>query len=213
MDESWKDYSADEHYDELLTSAGNPRQIARNVAKLFSSCSAEELAEIKAAAELTIKDMGVTFTVYSEGENIDRSWPYDVIPRVISAREWASVSKGLIQRSRALNCFIDDVYNKQSIFADKVVPPEVVLDSPNFKKQCVGISPKHKVWAHINGSDLIRDKTGHFYVLEDNLRVPSGVSYMLENRQVTKRVLPELFENNSILPVNDYPTRLYQLQP
>lgn len=211
MKNNWKSYSASEHYDEMLTSAGNPRQIARNVAKLFSDCTKKELAEIKSAAELTIKDMGVTFTVYTEGTNIDRSWPYDVIPRVISSREWTAVSEGLIQRTKALNCFIDDVYNKQAIFADKVVPPEVVLDSPNFKKQCVGFSPKHSVWAHINGSDLIRDKSGHFYVLEDNLRVPSGVSYMLENRQVTKRVLPELFENNSILPVDDYPTRLYQM--
>ena len=211
MKNRWKDYPAKEHYDELLTAAGNPRQIARNVAKLFDSRTVDELAEIKSAADLAIRDMGVTFTVYSEGTNIDRSWPFDVIPRVISAREWKSVSKGLIQRTRALNCFIQDVYNKQSIFADGILPPEVVLDSPNYKKQCVGVSPKHGVWAHINGSDLIRDKTGHFYVLEDNLRVPSGVSYMLENRQVTKRVLPELFENNSILPVNDYPTRLYQM--
>ncbi len=114
-----------------------------------------------------------------------------------------------MQRSRALNCFIDDIYNKQKIIADGIIPADIVLDSGNYKAQCQGISPRYGVWAHICGSDLVRDKDGKFYVLEDNLRVPSGVSYMLENREITKRVLPELFENYSILPVDDYPSRLH----
>jgi len=110
-----------------------------------------------------------------------------------------------------LNMFIDDVYNKQRILKDGVVPAEIVLDSPNYKPQCEGMSPRHGVWAHICGSDLVRNDDGKFYVLEDNLRVPSGVSYMVENREITKRVLPELFENYSILPVDDYPSRLYRM--
>ena len=155
--------------------------------------------------------MGISFTVYSDEGNIDRPWPFDLIPRVVRASDWKQVSEGLKQRSKALNCFINDVYNEQKILADGVVPAEPVLDSPNFLEACCGVKPAFGVWAHICGSDLIRDTSGKFYVLEDNLRVPSGVSYMLENREITKRVFPELFENYSILPVDDYPVNLYRM--
>ncbi|MCL4103887.1 UNVERIFIED_CONTAM: hypothetical protein GTU68_034749 [Idotea baltica] len=153
--------------------------------------------------------MGISFTIYTEGKNIDRAWPFDIIPRVIPAKGWDKVSLGLTQRTRALNCFIDDIYNKQKILADGIVPAEIVLDSGNYKHPCAGMSPRYGAWAHVCGTDLVRDKDGKFYVLEDNLRVPSGVSYMLENREITKRVLPELFENYSIRPVDDYPSRLF----
>ena len=208
---SWTPYRQGEHFDELLTPAGKPRTAAKQAIKFLSSLSPEMSAQRRAAAELTIREMGVSFTIYSEGENIDRAWPFDLIPRIIPASTWSKVSAGLMQRNRALNLFIDDVYNKQRILKDGIVPAETVLESPNFKKPCIGFSPKHKVWANICGSDLIRDKDGEFYVLEDNLRVPSGVSYMLENREVTKRVLPELFEDYSILPVDDYPTQLFSM--
>ena len=135
----------------------------------------------------------------------------DFIPRVITDREWSQLSRGLLQRMRALNCFIDDVYNGQKILADGVVPAEIVLESSNFLSSCAGQSPRFGVWAHICGSDVVRDHLGQFFVLEDNLRVPSGVSYMIENREITKRVLPELFENYSILPVDDYPQALQTL--
>ena len=115
-----------------------------------------------------------------------------------------------ITTNHALNCFIHDVYNEQRILKDGVVPAELVLQSPNYRKECLGMTPKHDAWAHICGTDLVRDEHGEFRVLEDNLRVPSGVSYMIENRELTKRVLPELFENNSILPVDDYPSQLYK---
>jgi uncharacterized circularly permuted ATP-grasp superfamily protein len=115
------------------------------------------------------------------------------------------------QRVEALNLFIDDIYHDQRIVKDKVFPAELLADSKNFRPQCIGIGPPHGIWAHICGSDLVRDKDGTIYVLEDNLRVPSGVSYMLENRQVTKRVFPELFENSSILPVDDYPSQLFDM--
>ena len=134
-----------------------------------------------------------------------------ISPRVISARDWAKVSRGLAQRTRALNSFIDDIYNKQKILADGILPAELVLDSGNYKPQCAGVSPRYGAWAHICGTDLVRDKDGKFYVLEDNLRVPSGVSYMLENRLVMKRVFPELFEDYSILPVDGYSTRLFDM--
>ncbi len=209
MNKSWKSYRSEPFFDELITPARKPRAVARQVINMLQNLSKEEMHTRRSAAELAIKEMGVSFTVYSEGANIDRAWPFDIIPRVISSRDWAKVSLGLIQRSRALNRFIDDIYNKQSILADGIVPADIVLDSSNFKPQCMGVSPRYGAWAHICGSDLVRSKGGKFYVLEDNLRVPSGVSYMLENREITKRVLPELFENHSILPVDDYPSRLH----
>ncbi|MEL0083718.1 MAG: circularly permuted type 2 ATP-grasp protein [Gammaproteobacteria bacterium] len=189
--------------------SGHPRTVARRAVNLLRQLDDGEVEARRAAAELVIREMGISFTVYSEGGNIDRAWPFDTIPRIISSKQWNLVSAGLVQRSRALNRFIDDVYNRQRIFAEGVVPAEIVLESSNYKPQCAGFSPRFGVWAHICGSDLVRDGNGHFYVLEDNLRVPSGVAYMLENREITKRVLPELFENYSILPVDDYPNRLY----
>lgn len=210
MDTSWKDYESNGFFDESITPKGNPRSAAARAINFLRSLSGSELAERRHAAELAVKEMGISFTVYSEGTNIDRAWPFDFIPRVITDREWAQLSRGLLQRIRALNAFIDDVYNRQRILADGVVPAETVLESPNFLSACAGISPRFGVWAHICGSDVVRDHLGQFFVLEDNLRVPSGVSYMIENREVTKRVLPELFENYSILPVDDYPLKLYE---
>jgi len=209
MNNSWKSYDAGLFFDEVIAGSGQPRVASRRVVKLLQSLSDEDMASRRAAAELAIREMGISFTIYSEGRNIDRAWPFDIIPRVIPARDWARVSLGLAQRSRALNCFIDDIYNRQTILAAGIVPAEFVLDSGNYNAQCAGVSPRYGAWAHICGTDLVRDKNGRFYVLEDNLRVPSGVSYMLENREITKRVLPELFENYSIQPVDDYPSQLH----
>jgi len=209
MNKGWKSYNSGSFFDELITPAGKPRMAARHLVNLLQNLSPKEVANCRSAAELAIRDMGISFTIYSEGKNIDRAWPFDIIPRVIQAKEWNKVQLGLAQRSRALNCFIDDIYNKQKILADGIVPPDIVLDSGDYRPQCAGVSPRYGAWAHICDSDLVRDKNGKFYVLEDNLRVPSGVSYMLENREITKRVLPELFENYSILPLDDYPSRLH----
>ncbi len=210
MIESWKSYSSGDYYDELITAKGRPRLAATHVVNMLKGLSQEEMAARRVAAELAIRDMGISFTVYSEGSNIDRSWPFDIIPRILTSKEWRQVSLGLQQRSKALNRFIDDIYNRQKILAEGIVPAETVLESTNYKSQCAGVKPPHGAWAHICGSDLVRNGDGKFYVLEDNLRVPSGVSYMIENREITKRVLPELFENYSILPVDDYPSRLYE---
>jgi uncharacterized circularly permuted ATP-grasp superfamily protein len=153
--------------------------------------------------------MGITFTVYSDGRNVDRAWPFDVLPRVISSLEWQRTEAGLKQRVTALNCFIQDLYTDQHIVRDRVFPKTLLAESVNYRPQCEGVKPKGGVWAHVCGSDLVRDADGTLYVLEDNLRVPSGVSYMIENRVVTKRVFPELFETTTILPVDDYPAQLY----
>ena len=173
------------------------------------SLSEEDIASRKQSAESTIKEMGVSFTVYTEGGNIDRAWPFDIIPRVISSKQWERAEAGLKQRLQALNLFIDDLYHDQKIIKDGIIPEFILKQSKNYRKECEGMNPAHGVWAHICGTDLVRADDGEFYVLEDNLRVPSGVSYMLENRAITKRVLPELFEKIDIARVDDYPARLF----
>ncbi|MEZ5543057.1 MAG: circularly permuted type 2 ATP-grasp protein [Pseudomonadota bacterium] len=205
----WKDYSSGASYDELITPAGHARKAAQQTVRYISSLSDAEWGERRDAAELAMRVMGITFTVYSNDSGIDRVWPFDIIPRIIPAREWRITEAGLIQRATALNHFIADIYGEQRIIRDDVFPGELLAESANFRKQCVGIRPPLDIWAHICGSDLVRDSDGKFYVLEDNLRVPSGVSYMLENRLVMKRVFPELFEAVSILPVDGYPARLF----
>lgn len=209
MQINWNQYASNGFFDELMSSPGNARQPARKLVSYLKSLSEEDIALRKAAAEATIKEMGVTFTVYSEEGNIDRAWPFDIIPRTISSQQWQKTAAGLTQRLQALNLFIDDLYHDQKILKDRVIPDYLLQQSKNFRPECVGISPPFGVWAHICGTDLVRDKDGEFYVLEDNLRVPSGVAYMLENRAITKRVLPELFEMVDIAPVDDYPARLF----
>ena len=210
INKEWEKYHSQEFFDELISSGGNPRIKAKAVVRLFKNMSESEMNARKKAAELAIRDMGVSFTVYSSERNIDRAWPYDIIPRIISAFEWEKISLGLKQRLKALNSFVDDVYNQQLILKEGIVPESLVIKSPNYKQECKGTSPPYGAWANICGTDLVRHSNGKFFVLEDNLRVPSGISYMLENREVTRRVLPEIFENYSILPVDDYPAQLFK---
>ncbi|OZG74968.1 hypothetical protein BTA51_00775 [Hahella sp. CCB-MM4] len=206
----WKDYKYPKLYDELIDEKGRPRSVAKVLAAHMAELEDAELERLKATAELSIKEMGITFTVYDqEGGSIDRQWPFDIIPRIMSRKEWDVVDAGLKQRVKALNMFIDDLYHDQKIVKDKVFPKELLSKSKNFRKQCIGMSPAHGIWAHICGSDLVRHADGQIYVLEDNLRVPSGVSYLLENRQVMKRVFADLFSDYSILPVDDYPSQLF----
>lgn len=207
----WKAYQTNGFFDELIDEKGNVRLHGEKLAQFFSNLTGEELQKARAVADLAIKEMGITFTVYNEGNMIDRAWPFDIIPRTIGNKEWAKVETGLKQRVKALNLFIDDLYHDQKIIKDGIFPRELLEKSVNFLPQCVGISPPNKIWAHICGSDLVRDGNGTMYVLEDNLRVPSGVSYMLENRSVMKRVFPELFEQVPILPIDDYPSQLFDM--
>src|SRR3990172_3314260 len=207
----WKRYKPRSCYDELIAAPGQPRPEARALATYLASLSPEEVKLRKTAAELAIKAMGITFTVYSEGQNIDRQWPFDIIPRTVPADQWRKIQTGLKQRLTALNCFIHDLYNDQRILNAGVVPKDLLANSNNFRSQCMSMQPAYGAWAHICGTDLVRDKDGTWYVLEDNLRVPSGVSYMIENRMITKRVLPELFADQEILPVDDYTERLLEM--
>jgi len=205
---NWNTYEPGSFFDEIVSSPGNARLPARRLVSHLKSLSDDEILDRRNTADVTIKKMGITFTVYSEEGNIDRSWPFDIIPRTISLKQWEKTAAGLEQRLRALNLFIDDLYHRQQIVKDGVFPAYILKESKNFRPECVGVDPPLGVWAHICGTDLVRDKDGQFYVLEDNLRVPSGVSYMLENRSITKRVLPDLFDTEKILPIDDYPAHL-----
>jgi uncharacterized circularly permuted ATP-grasp superfamily protein len=210
MSINWESFEDHPFYDELITAKGNARSYARKLIAYINKLDKGELDERQKAADLAIKQMGITFRVYSEEEgSIDRVWPFDIVPRMIPRKEWEQIEAGLKQRVQALNLFIDDLYHDQRIIKDKVFPKEVLHKSVNFREQCIGVNPPLGIWAHICGSDLVRHSDGKVYVLEDNLRVPSGVSYMLENRSVTKRVFPELFETYSPLPVNSYPDDLF----
>lgn len=204
-----KEYGASTAFDELLDPSGRPRPAAQPLFDYLNALSPGELEARRQAVEAAILTMGITFTVYSDGSNIDRAWPFDIVPRVIARSEWLRIEQGLKQRLTALNLFINDLYNEQRIVKDGVFPAEVLAGSRNFRPQCQGITPPFGVWAHVCGTDLVRDKDGTVYVLEDNLRVPSGVSYMLGNREVMKRLFPEVFQASAILPVDDYPTQLY----
>jgi uncharacterized circularly permuted ATP-grasp superfamily protein len=198
-------------WDELLDADGTPRPAAAQLVHHLRALGTAELQARQDLADLDILAMGITFTVYSDGRGIDRAWPLDVVPRVIDAEEWSGIEAGLVQRLRALNAFIDDLYNEQRIVADGVLPAELLDDSTNYRPECRGVRPAFGVWAHISGSDLVRDADGTMYVLEDNLRVPSGVSYLLENRLISKRAFADLFERQNVLPVDGYTAELSKL--
>ncbi|QHJ13286.1 hypothetical protein FX988_03547 [Paraglaciecola mesophila] len=208
----WNKYDTGPFHDELVETSGRPRGYAKELCKFIQNLSDVELQEYKAGADSAIKVMGITFRVYNDEEgSIDRAWPFDIVPRLIELKEWQQIEKGLKQRVKALNMFINDLYNEQNIVKDGIFPEALLTHSKNFLPQCKGVTPPLGIWAHICGSDLVRDQHGTVYVLEDNLRVPSGVSYMLENRQVMKRVFPEMFKQYDILPVDNYPSDLYDM--
>ncbi|MEQ1796887.1 MAG: circularly permuted type 2 ATP-grasp protein [Lacibacter sp.] len=163
----------------------------------------------KLAGELFM-NQGITFTVYSDDAGIERIFPFDILPRIITAAEWDHVEKGIQQRLKALNLFLKDIYNEQQIIKDNIVPGELIASCPHYLREVSGIKVPHDIYVHISGIDLIRGQDGTFYILEDNLRTPSGVSYMLENREVTKRLFPDLLSNANVRMVNNYPLLLHQ---
>ncbi|MCA0382109.1 MAG: circularly permuted type 2 ATP-grasp protein [Bacteroidetes bacterium] len=156
-------------------------------------------------------NQGITFTVYSDNKGIERIFPFDIIPRIITGKEWDHVEKGIQQRLKALNMFLKDIYSEQQIIKDGIIPASLIASCPHFLKEAVGIKVPHDIYVHISGIDLIRGNDGKFYVLEDNLRTPSGVSYMLENREVTKRIFPDLLAQNQVRMVNNYPMKLLNI--
>lgn len=204
-------YVTEGFYDELFDADGSPRPGADLLVKRINALPDTELKRRQLAAEKALLNLGITFNVYSDEAQTEKIFPFDIVPRIIQAQEWTTLEAGLKQRIHALNQFIDDVYHDQKILKDKVVPADLVLSAEGFRKPCVGINPPRGVWCHITGTDLVRDGDGQYYVLEDNLRCPSGVSYVLENRQIMKRTFPLVFDACSVQPVTDYPLRLLDM--
>nr|WP_234737179.1 circularly permuted type 2 ATP-grasp protein [Tellurirhabdus bombi] len=195
----------------MFTADGQVRSGYDVLRQRVEQLSSEELMSRQHAAERALMSMGITFNVYSEGEGTERIMPIDIIPRIIAAAEWRRLEQGLIQRITAINMFIDDVYNEQHILNDGVVPRDLIESSKSFLPPCLGLKPPKGIWCHITGTDLIRGDDGQFMVLEDNLRCPSGVSYMLENRELLKQTFPEVLARTGVQPISDYPTRLLQM--
>jgi len=197
-------------YDELFESSGCPRAVVEDLIYSLDSVSPDQFESYQEIANYILRKNGTTFTVYSEQGNMDKIFPFDLIPRVISAKEWQKIERGLIQRVNALNIFLTDIYGEQRILKEKVIPLEHVLASAGYFESLRHIHPLGDTRINVAGIDLIRRCDGEFLVLEDNLRVPSGVSYVLENRLTLKNTLPRVFQQNKIRSVDDYPTKFIE---
>jgi uncharacterized circularly permuted ATP-grasp superfamily protein len=203
------DYEMDSGYDEMFEAPGRPRPHYRTIVQALNGLTAQEIAERKQRANAAFQSAGITFTVYNENIGTERIFPFDLVPRVIAAAEWNFIERGLKQRILALNTFAQDMYNSQRIITAGIIPADVVYGSPNYLPAMHGFTPPNGAWVHIAGIDLVRDKDGTLYVLEDNTRTPSGVSYVLQNRVISTRTLPTLFGSAGVLPVGDYANRLH----
>ncbi len=204
-------YKAGEFFDEMLDAQGELRPHYRKFQQLFNSLTAEEFAHKRQAVDLSFLRQGITFNVYGDSAGMEKIFPFDLLPRIIPAREWEHLERGLVQRITALNLFLHDIYHDQKIVKDGVVPPFYVLSGKHFRREFVNFSVPKDIYIHICGSDLIRDKDGTYMVLEDNGRCPSGVSYVLENRRALKRSFPGMFENIGVRPVEHYPQELLKM--
>jgi uncharacterized circularly permuted ATP-grasp superfamily protein len=201
-------YARSEFYDEFADDAGIARPHYVGLARTLRSIDWSDLKHRVATINDVLTKRGVTFTVYGDPSGIERILPFDLIPRIVPADEWSLVARGITQRVYALNAFLTDVYGKQRILTDGVVPWELVFSARFFSREMIGVKLPHDIYIHVSGIDLIRGRDGTYYVLEDNVRTPSGISYVLENRDVLKRSFPRLFEHYGPRPVDDYPQRL-----
>jgi len=201
-------YDTSGFYDESIDDQGTPRPGAELLIRQIESLAPGDLQRRQHAAERALLRMGITFAVYGDDQAAEKIFPFDIVPRIIDADEWNLIERGLKQRIRALNLFIDDIYHDQKIIRDGIIPKDLVLSASSYRGVCQGLKPPHGIWCHITGTDLVRDNEGQIYVLEDNLRCPSGVSYVLQNRAVMKRTFPQIFEASKVKHVVDYPSRL-----
>ncbi len=210
MSRFFERYEADpaSFFDEVISKEGVPRAHYDKLLHRFAQFTTEDIRARRQIVNIFFRNQGITFTVYGVEEGIERIFPFDLIPRVVPAHEWQTIEKGLAQRVTALNEFLKDIYHTQKILKDKVVPADLVLGSKHFCREFVGVNPPQGIYIHVTGSDIIRDGSGNYLVLEDNLRTPSGVSYMLQNRQAMKRAFPVLFEKYKIRPIENYPQEL-----
>jgi uncharacterized circularly permuted ATP-grasp superfamily protein len=205
-------YDTGGFYDEMFSAPGRPRPHYAKLLDKLGAMAPEQFEERRKLADLSFLIQGITFTVYSDGQGTERLFPFDLIPRILPRSEWERIERGLAQRVMALNLFLQDVYGKQVLFKDRVIPRSLVYSCPNFRREVIGVEVSRGIHTHICGIDLVRDsKTGDFCVLEDNVRTPSGISYVLENRLVMTRVLPDAFQACEVLPVNHYPAELSRI--
>jgi uncharacterized circularly permuted ATP-grasp superfamily protein len=208
LDTLFGDYPLDQAFDEMREAKGDLRPHYRALAETLAGLPADELQRRKQSADLAFLTQGITFTVYGRDEGTERIFPYDLLPRLVTAAEWDRIERGLTQRITALNLFLRDVYSEGKILNDRVVPRELVYSCKHYRRQMRGLQVPRNVYIAVVGSDLLRLSSGEFVVLEDNLRVPSGVSYMLTNRRVMKRTFPQLFQSYGVKPIEHYPQML-----
>jgi len=205
-------YDTGGFYDEMFLASGQPRPPYARLFQKLCGMAPSQFEERRKLADLSFLIQGITFTVYSDGRGTERLFPFDLIPRIISASEWQHIERGLSQRVVALNLFLHDIYGRQQILADRRIPRSLVYSCPHFRREVIGVDVARSIHTHICGIDLVRDsKTSEFCVLEDNVRTPSGVSYVLENRIVMTRTFPDAFEDLQVLPVNHYPAELSRI--
>ncbi|WP_242150657.1 circularly permuted type 2 ATP-grasp protein [Sphingomonas sp. BAUL-RG-20F-R05-02] len=199
-------------FDEIMGQSGSTvcRSELAALGTWIEGTPAAELRRRQQSAEATFRQLGITFAVYGDSDASERIIPFDIVPRIFLASEWARLSEGLVQRVEAINAFLDDIYGAQKILKDGVLPADLVLGNPQFRSEIAGMRPPHGIWAHICGIDLVRTGPDEFFVLEDNARTPSGVSYMLENREAMLRLCPELFGHFRVAAVDSYPDRLLE---
>lgn len=201
-------YETGPFFDEMFSSDGSVRPHYGQLLDRFAGMDPMEFDRKRALAERSYLNQGITFTVYSGDEGTERIMPFDLIPRIIPADEWAVIEKGLVQRLSALNLFLHDIYHDQRIVKEGIIPEEIIRSAKHFRPELVGFDLPHNIYIHVCGTDLIRGADGRYMVLEDNGRCPSGVSYLLENRQAMKRVFPRLFNRHAVRPVGRYPQEL-----
>ena len=192
-------------FDEAFDAAGTPRRHYRALISLLESFTQVDVDRRERLQKLSLIDQGVTFTVYGEKEGVERIFPFDFVPRIIPPAEWSRIEAGLVQRVTTLNLFITDIYSEQKCLKDGVIPPELVLSRKEYKRELLHVLPPRRIYTHVVGTDIIRNDRGDYLVLEDNCRCPSGVSYVLENRNLLHRVFPELFTHYPVRPIKDYP--------
>lgn len=205
----FNDYETKDFFDELMKPDGSPRSLAMPLVEQINALGLKELKRMQKASEQALYQQGITFSVYGDRKGTEKIMPFDIIPRIVPGDEWSQLERGLKQRILALNLFISDIYGDQKILKDRVIPKELILSSACYLKQCQGLKPPRGIWIHITGTDLVRHTDGKYYVLEDNLRCPSGISYVLQNRAIQKRTFPQAFEAMKVLPVSDYGDHLY----
>ncbi len=201
-------YEPGPFYDEMYEADGSPRAHCAELAAQLAALSVEEFEDRRQQVASAFLNQGIGFSVYGQEDALERIFPFDLIPRIVPAAEWDHLERGLTQRVRALNEFLADVYHEQRILRERRIPAELIFGSANFRREMIGVDPPGNVYAHVAGIDVIRDDEGTFVVLEDNLRTPSGASYMLENRLAMKRAFAPLFEHYGVLGIDQYPQEL-----